>query len=201
MLFLVMGIVFIASCKKDDNGGVQVTPPNKLSDQIVEEDAEIKAFLTTHFYNYEEFNAPPAGFDYRIVIDTIAGDNAAKETLMSQMSIKEVTVESSQLGIDGDESIVHNIYYLSARDGAGVSPTFADSTYVRYKGSLLNGDVFDGATEVPTWFNLVASVRGFSSGLPFMKQGDGVIDNNDGTFEVENYGVGMIVFSFCSRLL
>ena len=86
--------------------------------------------------------------------------------------------------------IDHPIYTLVAKEGSGQSPSRADSTYVSYKGMLLNKNQFDRSFE-PIWFDLTTVVRGFREGLGAFKSGDFTVDqNNIATFS--NYGQGII---------
>lgn len=210
---LFLTLIFF-SCSNDDNGGVDSTPPRALSEVSPEDDAEIKEFLQTHFYNYEEFQSPPADFDYKIKIDTIAGDNAGKTPLIDMVRSVTIPVSTSEhgLNIDREEDVPHVLYYLSARPtfaeldemGAnppiGAYPTVADSVYVRYEGRLLDGTTFDGSFFNPVWFDLARlqdlsqGARGFAEGIPFLKTGGEPIENGDGTVSVDEYGVGMILF-------
>ncbi len=197
-LFIMLAVL---SCKEDDNGGIlEAAPPRELAEVAVENDAEIIAFLETHFYNYEEFEAPPANFDFKIKVDTLEGDNANKTPLIDQVISSNVTVSSFEFGLDGEEEVQHTFYYLIAREGVGESPTIADSTFVRYRGSLLDGSVFDASDFNPVWFDLariqtpLQGFRGFSEGMVNFKSGDEVTVNDDGTVLVENYGVGMMIF-------
>ena len=203
---LVLLWVVVWSCKKDDDPAIETIPPRLLTEVSVEDDAEIKAYLQTHFYNYEDFENPPADFDFRIRIDTIAGDNSGKISLMDMpaphdLKQRTVFVSSSHYSLSsGEEDIPHTFYYLSARDGVGEQLSVADSTYVRYEGSLLDGSVFDGATSIPTWFDLARiqapqqGARGFSEGTSNFKAGGMPVINDDGTFTVEGYGVGFMIF-------
>ena len=194
----------IWSCKKDDGPDVDIVLPKTLAEVIGEDDVKITQYLQTHFYNYEEFANPPADFDYRIKLDTIAGDNADKTPLIEMDSLKMKTIKrsSSHFGINTDEEdIDHKFYYISARDGNENKPvTVADSTYVRYEGSLLNGEVFDGSITIPIWFDLariqgpLQGARGFTEGIANFKAGGAAIINDDGTFFVDDYGVGLIIF-------
>ena len=202
LLFMVIAMVW--SCKKDDGSSVEVIPPRLLGEVIAEDNTKIIDYLKTHFYNYEEFDNPPANFDYRIKLDTIEGDNADKTPLfeMDSLKFKTIKVSSSHFGIDTDEEdIQHKFYYLSARVGeSDQTITIADSTYVRYEGSLLNGSVFDGSLTIPIWFDLariqgpLQGTRGFTEGVANFKAGGPAVTNNDGTFSVEDYGVGLIIF-------
>ncbi len=196
-------LLVIASCRKDDGPDVEVVPPRLLSEVAVEDDAKIKAYLSTHFYNYEEFASPPGDFDYKIRIDTIAGENASKTPLIDQVQSKLMPISSSRFfGLELENNINHTYYYLVAREGIGASPTTADSVFVRYRGTLLNGTQFDAVDNVAMWLDLGARVqtpsRGSSTGgavgLAFamsnFKTGGEPIDFEDGTFTVNGYGIG-----------
>ena len=198
-IVLILVIITIVACNNDDGLNIEIVPPLDLSEVAVEDEAEIQEFLATHFYNYEEFQNPPADFDFQIVIDTIAGDNADKIPLADQVTSKTITVRSEEFALDGEEEVPHTLYYLVARQGEGESPSVADSTFVRYRGSLLSGTEFDGSFTIPVWFDLAGiqgplqGARGFAEAMPNFKSGGQVIENPDGTFTVENYGIGLMI--------
>lgn len=214
---LVMSFIaalFVSSCGDDDGPDFEVQPPRLLAEVSPENDAEIQEFLQTHFYNYDEFLSPPADFDFRIVIDTIAGDNSDRIPLSTQVGSVDINVSSFELGLEVEENdISHRLYYLSVRPTnsevemlkqSGTCPecfpTVADSVFVRYEGKLLDGSVFDSALNNPIWFDLAQlqdltqGFRGFTEGMPFIQRGEEIIENGDGTVTVENFGIGMIIF-------
>lgn len=198
ILLPVFAFVMIWSCKKDDGPSTIVVPPKDLDEVKPIDDASIESYLETHFYNYEEFNNPAADFDFKIRIDTIAGENADKESLMDMMTARTVPVPANRFGTEGEGMINHTYYYLVARQGIGKSITVADSAYVRYEGSLLNGKRFDASEKTPIWFDLAgiqgSGARGFAEGTTHLKTGGEPIINEDGTFTVEDYGVGLVIF-------
>ncbi len=191
--YLIILAVAISSCNNDEEITVALEPPRPLSEVFSEDEAELQQYFSTHFYNYEEFQNPQAGFDFVIKIDTLAGDNSNKTSLKDSPSFgfKTLTVTSNQVGIDNSESIEHKIYYIIARQGVGPSTTFADSTYVDYEGSLLNGTVFESSRS-PIWFDLTRNIPGFYHGITSLKAGSGFIENGDGTVNVLDYGIGVI---------
>nr|WP_297786693.1 hypothetical protein [uncultured Allomuricauda sp.] len=194
LVFLCFAVTLL-SCKKDDDNDVIEVPPSLLSDVSPEDDATIREFLNTHFYNYEDFENLPEGFDYKIVIDTIAGDNAEKKSLWEDAVPVTINVSSDYLNLDaGEEDIPHTYYYIEVKEGGGGSPTVADSTLVRYQGSLLNGTLFDESQDF-TWQELPFTVRGYGNGISKLKAGtsDQVIENPDGTYNIVNSGIGIIV--------
>lgn len=197
--FFIVFLAIVAACKKDDNLNIESIPPRSLSEVAIEDAATIQEYLQTHCYNYEEFQNPPADFDYKIRVDTLAGANAGKNPLADYMTPLTISVSSDEFGLSQDETAPHTLYYLVARQGIGENPTIADSVYVRYRGTLLDGTEFDGAFNIPTWFDLASiqgpqqGARGFTEGMPVLKTGGAITDNPDGTFSVEDYGIGMFI--------
>ena len=187
---MAVSILFF-SCGNDDGPDVVSVPPRLLSEVVTEDEAALSEYLQTHFYNYEEFENPPAGFDFRIVLDTIAGANSDKRPLKDDVQSLVLEVSSEDFGLDDNETVPHTLYYLIPRNGSGGSPTVADSTYIRYEGSLLSGAVFD-ATSDYTWQYLPFFLRGYAQGVSRMNAGTDIAVNPDGTTEITNAGVGVI---------
>jgi hypothetical protein len=191
-LLTVLGFIFITvlSCKKNDDG-VDVIPPRDRGEEAIASQAEIETYLATHFYNYEEFDNPPADFKFLIKFDTIAGDNSSKTPLIDQVSSKMVPDRV-------DETVSYNLYYLVVIQGEGESPNFPDIATITYEGAYLNNesgfnnsDVFDSSV-VPVRFDLTGVVPGFTDGIVEMNASTGYVSNSDGTLTFENYGVGAV---------
>ncbi|WP_405381503.1 FKBP-type peptidyl-prolyl cis-trans isomerase [Maribacter sp. LLG6340-A2] len=192
---LIAGFLIISSCKKDDDSIGEVVPPRLLSEVVVEDDAEIIEFLQTHFYNEEDFETPPEGFDYKIRFDTIAGANSEKPPIFNSKNLitETFTVQSSDFGRDDDEVMTVKLYTLVVRQGIKEGkPTIGDNVVIRYEGSLLDGTLFDAASNQPTVFNLSGVVRGFGNGMKNFQTGEGPIEVGDGTVTYEGYGIGAI---------
>lgn len=192
VLFFLTIIVIFESCKKDDGPEVEIVPPRLLSEVAAENDAEIREYLETHFYNYEEFASPPADFDFKIQIDTIAGENAGKTPLIDQMAFETISVSSEDFARDDGEVVEHTLYYIVAREGIGESPTFADNTVLRYEGSFFNGILFDTSSNIPTLQYLPRTLRGYRRAITNFKTGNGPIENGDGTVSYTDYGIGIM---------
>lgn len=186
---LLVILLVVSSCKKDDE--VDVVPPRDRSEEVEPSTEEIETYLNTHFYNYEEFANPPAGFDQKIKFDTIAGDNASKIKLMDQVSFKYVTDPV-------EETIEYKMYFLTAVEGEGVSLDARDTAHVTYEGTYLSNEndynqseVFDSSV-VPIGFDLIDVVKGFQEGLVEFKTANSVSINADGTYAYEGFGVGAV---------
>lgn len=70
---------------------------------------------------------------------------------------------------DGVVTTASGLQYKVLSEGAGASPTAADVALVGYKGTLLDGTVFDENPQAPMPVDGV--VPGFSEGLQKMKKG------------------------------
>ncbi len=180
------------SCNNDDDNNNE-EEVRDVEEVTLENDAEIVEYLETHFYNYEEFQNPEPDFDFIVTLDTIAGENADKTPLMDQVITSTIVLQDSD-----DNDVMFKYYHIEAIEGLGGSLTISDSAYARINGLLLDGTVFEEFTSVPTWFDFLGNrtisnpglIRGFSEGVSKFKGGLPPVDNGDGTFTVEGFGVG-----------
>ncbi|MCX2680725.1 hypothetical protein OOZ15_12290 [Galbibacter sp. EGI 63066] len=174
------------ACNNDDDGGNTVEVRD-VAEVEAEDDAELQLYLETHFYNDEDFQTPTEGFDYKIVFDTIAGENAGRTPLADQ--VETMTIDF--------QDVPHKLYYLIVRKGdeeKGESPALGHQVITRYEGSLTNGTVFD-VSNVAVPFNLpiVNGVNGFNYIFPKLKTGTGKAENPDGTITWnQDYGIGAV---------
>src|SRR5690606_23100140 len=123
--------------------------------------------------------------NFKLVFDTIAGDNASKTPLMEQVSftlVQDVV----------DTSVEYKLYFLEVREGLGDRPHFSDFTTNTYEGRTLTLDMFDSAV-TPVRFNLVDDkttpgiIRGLQMALIKFKGASNVTSNPDGTLSFEDF--------------
>ena len=178
-IYTLLFILLIISCNNDED----IIPPRDEVDQVIQDQNNIETFLSTHFYNYDEFLND--GIIPELVFDTLSVENSDKTPLIDQVLKKTVNYTTNE-----GETIEHPIYTLIVNEGIGVSPTKADSTYISYEGLLLNKTLFDRSF-APVWFDLTTVVQGFREGLPNLKSGEFSVDKNNVT-TFEKYGYGAI---------
>ena len=190
---IVVALFFIQSCGKDDAPDNNFVPARDRGEEAPLSTAIIEAYLATHFYNYEEFENPPANFDYRITFDTIADENSDKIALIDQVSTKTVKDRVK-------EGLTYRLYYLNVQQGGGDdSPNFPDVATLTYEGIYINEEIstipytklFDGSV-VPVTFDLTAIVNGLQDALTEFNVAEDIIVNNDGTVEAVNPGIGAV---------
>jgi FKBP-type peptidyl-prolyl cis-trans isomerase len=171
------------SCEKDDDGPETVPVRDRAEQEIADQEA-LQEYLETHFYNYEEFENPAASFDYKIEIDTIDAANADKIPLIQSNLLEEKTI--TREGID------YTIYLLKVREGVSMQPKFSDSTFVSYKGELLDQTTFDSSGN-PVWFDLTRTIIGFTQALTEFKGASGFEVQPDNTIKWNNdFGIGAV---------
>lgn len=193
LLLLITAIVLsVYSCKKDPGSDVVIIPPELLSDVVGVNAEQIDVFLKTHTYNYEEFESAATDFEFEIKIDTLP-EASSKKSLFELASAKTLSVSSDYYGIESDEVVDFTYYYIIAREGAGASPTIADSTLVKYKGQLTDGRVFDQSSHY-LWQYLPMTIRGYFDGVSQLKSGTTIVENTDGTSSYSDSGIGLFVF-------
>ncbi len=172
--------ISILSCGTDDDG--DFVPALDRGEEAVTAQTEIEEFLSTHFYNYEEFQNPPAGFDFKVKIDSIAGDNSDKLPLLGQVSSKMVKDRE-------DEDVTYKLYYLIAKQGLGDSPDFPDIAILKYEGLDFDLETFDASVQ-PVPFDLTAVVNGFQDVMTEFNSAGSFVSNPDGTTSFEDFGSG-----------
>lgn len=187
--FLLAALFFttvFVSCEKEDDDTPDVEPPRDRAEQEVDDQVALQEYLETHFYNYEEFENPPEGFDYQIRIDTIDAANADKTPLIESPLLETKTVLW--------EDVDYTMYVLKVREGAPEKPQpkFTDSTFVSYRGELLNQKMFDNS-ENPLWFDLTKVIPGFGRAFTEFRGASGFTVLPDNTVEWNNdYGIGAV---------
>ncbi|MFC5046709.1 FKBP-type peptidyl-prolyl cis-trans isomerase [Aquimarina hainanensis] len=172
------------SCKKDDDGGVTIQPPRDRGEQQIEDDKLIQEYLKTHF-----LVNPIDENNKEVLFDTIQGVNSEKESLYASKNLIKKTIKRFD--------VEYTLYILSYNEGVGErgKATFADSTFIDYKGELFykkdiapddpTGRIFD-STATPLWFDLPGVVEGFREAAVDFKGASGFVENQDGTVTYNN---------------
>nr|WP_315158945.1 FKBP-type peptidylprolyl isomerase [uncultured Flavobacterium sp.] len=202
---LLIATIAVSSCNKDDDNDIEVTPPIPYADQYPKDIAAIEDYLKTHYIS-EIVNNPGFPNDQDVTIKKIPeGEN--HPTLWSYLNSPNLPRLTSRDVVYGD--VTYKIYTLLIREGipggtspaGGEYPCNVDGVYCGYKGTLLDGTVFDSSNNGQKLWNLDGNgasdatgwgvVRGWSEGFPQFKTG-WLSSNADGTISYNDFGVGVM---------
>ncbi len=191
-LFPICILALLVSCRNDDDNP-NFVPARDRGEEAPASTAIIEDYLSTHFYNYEEFENPPADFDYRIKFDTIAGDNSDKTPLIDQVDSKMVPDRLA-------EGVEYKLYYLVVEEGGGERPDFPDVSTITYDGIWINDEenvaadytgLLDSSV-TPISFSMTSIVNGLQDALVEFRAAEEIIDNDDGSLTPVNPGIGAV---------
>ncbi|WP_157547118.1 FKBP-type peptidyl-prolyl cis-trans isomerase [Kordia zhangzhouensis] len=187
-LIAMMAFVAVFSCKSDDDIA-RFAELRDRGEQQVEDDAALVEFLSTHFYNYDEFDATnpesAANDTFTMTFGKIEGVNADKTPLIDQVEVRTTTYFD----------VEYKYYVLKLREGGGKTYTSFDQVNLTYRGQTLDLGTFDlRITEqsIPLISATQSTVRGFQLGLPEFKTAEDIIEGSNGFLQARNGGIGAI---------
>lgn len=200
-IFLIATVILIGSCNKDSNE--PVTPPKPYAEQYPLDIAAIEDYLKTNYIS-EIVNHPGFPDDQDITIKKIT-DAATQPSLWSYLNSATLPRLTSRDVSAHD--ITYKVYTLLIREGVsggtvpvgGEYPCNVDAVFAGYKGTLLDGTVFDSSNNGQAQYNLDGTnhdggtgvIRGWSEGFPQFKTG-WTSSNDDGTIKYSDFGVGVM---------
>lgn len=200
--------ITIFSCKKEDNSD-SVAPLRDRATQYVADIDSIDAFLDTNYMTIDPISKsitftkiPKGGTQLSVRAQT-------DYPLLFKMVQNDTRIRASTTDFVGrriDDDVVYKVYYIVVREGIGENPTRVDSTFMSYKGTLLDNSQF-GNVPNPIWINQDVTIGRNSSGLrvvyspgwmagvrnmmPLFKTAGISTENPDGTINYGEYGVGV----------
>jgi FKBP-type peptidyl-prolyl cis-trans isomerase FkpA len=194
---LLIATITVISCNNNDNNDIEVVPPKPYTEQYKIDSLAIDDYLKTNYIS-EVVNNPGFPNDQDVIIKKI-DDAATQKSLYSYLNSPTLPRLSSRDVVRGD--VTYKIYTLLIREGlqgganpaGGEYPCNVDAVFTGYKGSLLDGTVFDSSNNGQIQWNLddPGIIRGWSEAFPQFKTG-WVSSNNDGTIKYNDFGVGVM---------
>ncbi len=181
ILTLIVGLL-IVSCNKSDT--TAIAPKRDYAEQYAKDNDSIVKFLQTHYMEVVDDTSLPNYGDVTFTEIPTGG---------TQVSVWNETADHRKLRtrLVDQNDITYTVYYINFRDGVGEKPCNVDGVYANYKGTLLNGNVFDQTTSPQTLFQLDGVIRGWSEIFPQFASGT-YTSNSDGTISYADFGAGVM---------
>ena len=203
---LLTAVIAVSSCNKDDDNDIQVTPPKPYAEQYAIDSLAIDSYLKTNYIS-EIVNKPGFPEDQDITIKKIpSGENhPSLWSYLNSATLPRLTFRSVLIN-----GVNYKVYTLLVREGlkntaqtaGGEYPCNVDGVHAGYKGTLLDGTVFDSSNVGQKLYNLDGNgasdstgwgvVRGWSEGFPQFKTGWTSSNPDDGTINYNDFGVGVM---------
>lgn len=196
-LALLLLTIINFACNNDENDTVVIEERDET--EVYNEDIlEIEAFLSTHTYNYEEFDFSdpynPLNDAFEIEFSLIDDTNPDADALIDRPELTYKVIE--QNGIE------YKLYLLTLRVGLGSTIHPLDRAVVTYRGETLDGESFDFninpiSLNLTTGYNANNTVeggviKGFREGIVEFKTANNYSENNDGTINISGQGIGAV---------
>lgn len=203
-IVLLTMLIAVSSCKDDDDD-IVVTPPKPYAEQYALDIAAIESYLKTHYIS-NIVNHPGFPDDQDVTISEIT-DAATQPSLYSYLdspTLPRLSFRNVSL-----HNITYKVYTLVIREGVrkdavnagGEYPCNLDGVFAGYKGTLLDGTVFDSSNNGQALYNIdgtdhdggMGVIRGWSEGFPQFSTGwVSANPDNSGTIQYNDFGVGVM---------
>ena len=200
---LLIATIGIVSCSKSNSDEVvAITPPREYAAQYTAESILIEEYLKANYItvlNHPEFSDDQ---DVTVTKIPVGGTQPSIWSYLNSTTFPKLLVRDVSA-----HAITYKLYYLVIREGikgangvGGESPSNVDAVFAAYKGTLLDGTVFDSSNNGQNQFNLdgikahdggFPVITGWSEAFPKFKTGQ-ITSNMNGTPSYLNFGSGMM---------
>lgn len=177
LFLLALSVIFASKCSSDEE---EITVFD-YADQARKDNDSLVKYMQTHYYDSADG-----------LLKKIDNNQTSVYSETAKLKTQEIplTFDKYDDGVDGSITVNYKLYYYTVNEGLYETPTKVDSTFVSYKGMLLDHTVFD-QSQYGSWFQLRSTITGWTYGLEHFKYGDYSV-NADQSFNFVNQGKGIL---------
>jgi len=203
LLLLAITTVFI-SCNNDDDESSTPFVEADRTEQQAEDNAEILAYLNTHYYNSSFFET---GTDHEytdIILSELPTDDDGNYLELPDPANNTLLIDAVETRTVTYLEADYEYYVLNLNQGDGNSPNYTDLVRVRYEGSSVN-EVVNGEEEVfdsaitpadlylqPDYVSVSGVIRAWQLVMPSFNAGTGFDIQENGNVNYYNFGLGVM---------
>jgi len=177
----IISALMLPACSKSDNS-VYIEPPRDYRTQYVADSIALVDYMKSHYMTVTQ--NPGSANHLDISLNSIPeGGN--------QVSIWNQTTYPLQARTVYKDGITYTFWYVAVQQGTQSRPCNVDSVLASYKGSLLDGTVFDSNAFPQNYINLRRAISGWAEILPQFKTGT-YTTLGDGSMSYADFGAGLM---------
>lgn len=189
IVILLVLTISVVACTPDDSSSSSFQARDRTEQQITDKELLLE-YLSTHYYNSSIFETP-GNYTYEdIVISELESEDGVYEDLPNP-DINTLLIDAVETFTTEFIDVEYEYYILKLNQGGGNAPNSSDSVNINYYGQLFDGEDFDSTANAES-LDLLTLIQAWRVILPDFGTATDIIDNNDGTFSYNNYGLGVM---------
>ena len=191
IVVLLLSVLCFTSCKNDDDG-FEIPPPRDRTAQQARDKDSLLNYMSTHYYNSSTFETP-GNYTYDdIIIKELPRDEVTGEYLdLPEPDENTLLIDAIETFTAEYLDVEYEYYSLKLNQGGGASPYPSDTVNINYFGQSFDGEGFDSTANAEN-LDLITLIEAWRLVLPDFGTSTSIIDNGDGTFSYDNYGLGVM---------
>lgn len=203
-LVLLASVALFISCSSDDDSGSSFVEADRTEQQELD-NAEILAYLNSHYYNSSFFESGSNHKYTDIIISELPTDDDGNYLDLPDPTNNTLLISAVETRTVTFMETDYEYYVLSLNQGEGDAPKFTDKVRVRYEGRSINENVggeeavFDSSA-TPVSLNLqtdyvsqLGAIKAWQLVMPTFKAAiEGDFSIVDGVVSYNNPGLGLM---------
>lgn len=191
IVILFISTLSFVACRPDDSSDAFIQPARDRTVQQETDKEIILEYLSTHYYNSSTFETP-GNYTYDdIIISELPVDLNGEYQDLPNPDNNTLLIDAVETLTTQFLDVEYEYYLLKLNQGGGPNPNSSDTVNINYFGNLFDGVNFD-STANPASLDLINLIEAWRVAIPNFGTATDIIENGDGTFSYNNYGLGVM---------